>query len=74
MRSFFVDLHEAAVARDIACDNHGKAARPGLSRRLTWGLTVNLAGFEIANFSHHRDRPPSTANWVVRYATRIDEN
>jgi hypothetical protein len=27
MRSFFIDLHEAAVARDIASDNRSKTAR-----------------------------------------------
>jgi len=27
MRSFFIDLHEAAVARDIASDNRSKPAR-----------------------------------------------
>jgi hypothetical protein len=27
MRSFFIDLHEAAVARDIASDNRSKTTR-----------------------------------------------
>jgi hypothetical protein len=48
VRSFLIDLHEAAVTADIAGDNRGKAARHCLARRLTTGS----ARFDIANFSH----------------------
>jgi len=47
MRSFFIDLHEAAVARDIASDNRRKPAR----RRLSRGIATS-ARFQFANFTH----------------------
>src|SRR4029077_5854360 len=47
MRSFLIDLHEAAVARDIAGDNRSKTARRRLSRRI-----ATSARFQFANFTH----------------------
>jgi hypothetical protein len=47
MRSFLIDLHEAAVARDIASDNRGKTAR----RRLSRGIATS-ARFQFTNFTH----------------------
>src|ERR1700748_259821 len=38
VRSFLIDLHETAVASDIACDNRGKTARHRPAR----GLIANL--------------------------------
>jgi len=47
MRSFFIDLHEAAVARDVAGNNRRKTAR----RRLSRGITTSTR-FQLANFTH----------------------
>ncbi len=47
VRSFFIDFHQAAVARDIAGDNRGKTARRCLAR----GLAA-LVRFKIPNFAH----------------------
>jgi hypothetical protein len=48
MRSFFIDLHETAVARNIASDNRSKTAR---RRRLSRGI-ASFARFQSANFTH----------------------
>src|SRR4051812_3863450 len=32
--AFLIDLHEAAVAGDVACDNRSETTRPQLSRRV----------------------------------------
>src|SRR6266700_5435233 len=50
VRSFFIDFHQPAVARDIASDDRSKAPR----RRLARGLTT-LARFKIPNFAHGWD-------------------
>jgi hypothetical protein len=47
MRSFFIELHEAAVARDVAGDNRSQTAR----RRLSRGIATS-ARFQFANFTH----------------------
>jgi hypothetical protein len=46
--SFFIDLHQAAVARDIAYNDRSETAR----RRLARWLTSRL---EVANLGHGSD-------------------
>ena len=58
VRSLFVDLHEAAVAGDIAGYNRGKPPGHGLPR----GLPADLARLDIANFSHRSVRFLCAAN------------
>jgi hypothetical protein len=53
VRSFLIDLHQAAVACDIARDNRSKTTRCRLTRRL-----ATSARFNIANFSHGADWVP----------------
>jgi len=47
VRSLFIDLHQPAVAGDIACNDRSKTARHRLARRL-----ANSARLDIANFCH----------------------
>src|SRR5262249_25294949 len=47
MRALFVELHEAAIAGDVAHNDGGKAPRRDFVGRLAW-----LARFEFANFGH----------------------
>ena len=58
MRSLFVELHEAAVAGDIAGNNRSKTARRRLSRRI-----ATSARFQFANFTH--DLGLHTPHWAV---------
>ncbi len=48
VRSFFVELHQAAVAGDIACHDRRKTARRCCA---AWRLAM-LARFKVANFAH----------------------
>jgi hypothetical protein len=48
--SFFVNLHQAAVARDVACDNRSKTTWRHLARRL-----ATFTRLEVANFGHGSD-------------------
>src|SRR4029077_5585702 len=48
VRSLFIDLHQAAIARDIACNDRRKATRGRLAR----GLAASSARFDVANFRH----------------------
>ncbi|XSC48575.1 hypothetical protein ACF1BQ_024045 [Bradyrhizobium sp. RDT10] len=50
VRAFFVDLHQAAVAGDIACHDGRKAAR----RRFAW-RRANSACLDVTNLSHGSD-------------------
>jgi hypothetical protein len=69
VRSFFIDLHETAVASDIASDNRGKTAR----RRPVRGLIARPARLDIANFSHGSHRSPCTAKRRVGTQLTIHE-
>jgi hypothetical protein len=50
VRAFFVDLHQAAVAGDIACYDGRKAARCWFAR---W--RANSACLDVTNLSHGSD-------------------
>ena len=58
VRPLFIDLHEAAVAGDIAGNNRSKTARRRLSRRI-----ATSARFQFANFTH--DLGLHTPHWAV---------
>ena len=61
VRSFFIDLHEAAVAGDIARDNRGKTAR----HNSRGGSPPTVPDLILTNFSHDSDRSPCTATRSV---------
>ena len=54
VRAFFVDLHQAAVAGDIACHDGRKAARHWFARWL-----ANSARLDVTNLGHGSDWLPN---------------